>query len=449
MTASSQHHDVIGIGLGPSNLALAIALSDRPEAARLLPRRVFLEARPRFTWHGDMLLPGTDMQISFLKDLVSLRDPTSPFSFVNYLHAHGRLCRFANRKTFFPSRREFDDYLRWVARHFESVTAYGETVTAVEPLADGDTVRRLRVVSQDADGRRRERQADSVVLATGGAPVIPAAFRPLADGPRIVHSSGYLAGMERLVELRGAPLSVAVIGGGQSAAEVFYDLAARFPASRNDLILRGHALKPSDDSPFVNEIFDPSFVDVFHGRAPADRDRFRAVFAATNYSAVDLDLLEKIYDLLYEQDVAGAAGHAVRPLTAVADAAEAIDGVTLTLRDETTGETGCRTYDAVVLATGYRRDPTAGPLAGLAPWIESTVPDRHYRLPMRGDFRAGVFVQGYSEETHGLGDTLLSILPHRAHEITESLLDRVEASRDGATAEPARRMLSAGSAVGA
>ncbi|WP_283812081.1 SidA/IucD/PvdA family monooxygenase [Bradyrhizobium archetypum] len=41
-----------------------------------------------------MLLPGSDMQISFLKDLVSLRDPTSPFTFLNYLHKRGRFAGF-------------------------------------------------------------------------------------------------------------------------------------------------------------------------------------------------------------------------------------------------------------------------------------------------------------------------------------------------------------------
>ncbi|NOJ47631.1 lysine N(6)-hydroxylase/L-ornithine N(5)-oxygenase family protein [Bradyrhizobium sp. WSM 1744] len=43
---------------------------------------------------GGMLLPGSDMQISFLKDLVSLRDPTSPFTFLNYLHKRGRFAGF-------------------------------------------------------------------------------------------------------------------------------------------------------------------------------------------------------------------------------------------------------------------------------------------------------------------------------------------------------------------
>ena len=84
-------YDAIGVGFGPSNLALAIALD---EATRRRGRSFttrFIEKQARFAWHGGMLLPGSDMQISFLKDLVLLRDPTSRFTFLNYLHARGRL----------------------------------------------------------------------------------------------------------------------------------------------------------------------------------------------------------------------------------------------------------------------------------------------------------------------------------------------------------------------
>ncbi|MDT5138943.1 MAG: L-ornithine N5-monooxygenase, partial [Mycobacterium sp.] len=59
---------LLGIGFGPSNLALAIALAERGTSA------VFAEAQPRFGWHRGMLMPGTRMQVPFLKDLVTLRN---------------------------------------------------------------------------------------------------------------------------------------------------------------------------------------------------------------------------------------------------------------------------------------------------------------------------------------------------------------------------------------
>jgi L-ornithine N5-monooxygenase len=60
------------------------------------------------------------------------------------------------------------------------------------------------------------------------------------------------------------PLRVAVIGSGQSAAEVTMDVRNRLasvPADGRhvvDMLIRKGSLKPSDDSPFANEIFDPA-----------------------------------------------------------------------------------------------------------------------------------------------------------------------------------------------
>jgi L-ornithine N5-oxygenase len=51
------------------------------------------------------------MQVSFLKDLVTLRNPASGFSFLSSLHDRGRLIDFINRKSLFALRLEFHDYL--------------------------------------------------------------------------------------------------------------------------------------------------------------------------------------------------------------------------------------------------------------------------------------------------------------------------------------------------
>jgi len=88
-------HDVVGVGFGPSNLALAIALAEGAGDAGGVSAR-FVERQPRFGWHRGMLLEDATMQISYLKDLVTLRDPRSRFSFLSYLHAHDRLPDFIN-----------------------------------------------------------------------------------------------------------------------------------------------------------------------------------------------------------------------------------------------------------------------------------------------------------------------------------------------------------------
>ena len=96
--------DLIGVGFGPSNLALAIALEELAESQGHALDALFIDKQQDYRWHGETLATQSELQISFLKDLVSLRNPTSPYSFVNYLHQKQRLADFINLGTFYPCR---------------------------------------------------------------------------------------------------------------------------------------------------------------------------------------------------------------------------------------------------------------------------------------------------------------------------------------------------------
>src|SRR5687767_2698322 len=109
--AASGPHDLVGIGFGPSGLALAVAFDDEGPPADA----VFLERGPGFAWHEGMLIEGARLQISCLKDLATLRDPCSRFTFLNYLRTVGRLNEFINLGDMRPTRTEFNDYLCWAA----------------------------------------------------------------------------------------------------------------------------------------------------------------------------------------------------------------------------------------------------------------------------------------------------------------------------------------------
>src|SRR5262245_61603677 len=95
-------YDLVGVGFGPSNLALAIALTEFNEQTAKPVTAQFLERQPRFGWHRGMLIEDATMQVSFLKDLVTMRNPTSRFSFLCYLKARDRLVDFINHKNLFP-----------------------------------------------------------------------------------------------------------------------------------------------------------------------------------------------------------------------------------------------------------------------------------------------------------------------------------------------------------
>nr|WP_297382498.1 lysine N(6)-hydroxylase/L-ornithine N(5)-oxygenase family protein [uncultured Roseateles sp.] len=428
-------HDLIGIGFGPSNIALAIALEEgrdaRPQHRPL--DALFVERQPGFVWHRNMLLDQAHMQISFLKDLATLRNPSSRFTFLNYLHEKDRLQDFINLKTFFPSRHEFNDYLAWAAAQFEDRCAYGEDVVEVLPEPRAGEVKLLRVRSRDAAGAVRERLTRHLVVGVGGAPRIPAEFKAFKDDPRVFHSSHYL----EAIAGHGQARRIAVVGAGQSAAEIFMDLHGRPQRPQVDLVMRARSIKPSDDSPFVNEIFNADFTDFVFSRSGSEREELLNEYWHTNYAAPDLALIQQIFEVFYRQRVSGEPRHRFLRRHEVAGVQAGEHGLRLTLRDLNQARTTTQDYDAIVLATGYERDRHRSLLEPLAPYLGDWEVDRHYRLRAQPGFHPSVFLQGACELTHGLSDTLLSVTAIRSGEIRGALhgatgLDHATGRQDSA-----------------
>ncbi|WP_454694307.1 lysine N(6)-hydroxylase/L-ornithine N(5)-oxygenase family protein [Achromobacter aegrifaciens] len=424
-------YDVIGIGFGPSNIALAIALDEQRQAGGPHVNSLFIERQAEFAWHPDMVLDHAHMQVSFLKDLATLRNPASRYTFINYLHKKRRLQDFINLKTFFPSRREFGDYFAWAAAQFEDRCVYGETVFEVLPEKRGGEIALLRVRTRDRAAEVRERLTRNLVVSVGGTARIPECFRPFGNDPRIFHSHTYLGSIAANAQAR----KIAVIGAGQSAAEIFTDLHGRPNAPQVDLVMRARTIKPSDDSPYVNEIFNGEFVDHVYSRTPAERTELLQEFRHTNYASPDLALIQQIFKVFYEQKVTAQTRHRFLRRHEVREVRTASDGIHLTLRDLNGERSSVCRYDAVVLATGYEREQHKSVLATLAPYLGDFEVDRHYRLKTSPGFHPSIFVQGANEPTHGLSDTLLSVTAVRTGEIGTALL---------AIAQPAQQRAAAG-----
>lgn len=273
-TSHDELHDLICVGFGPASLAIAVALHDMLSTTNpslvpgltISPKVAFFERQSSFAWHAGMLVPGATMQISFIKDLATLRNPKSDFTFLNYLHRQKRLIHFSNQATFLPLRREYEDYLRWCAAWFADVVEYDQDVLDVTPVQtsrSGPKITSFLVRSRNGiTGEITHCRARHVVIAVGGRPTLPKSLR---DHPRIFHSSQYARVIPSLLknihdtsELQGAEnshvfspesLQIAVIGNGQSAAEIFNDLHSRCPEVKTSMLIKGAALRPSDDSP--------------------------------------------------------------------------------------------------------------------------------------------------------------------------------------------------------
>ncbi|KAL1839367.1 hypothetical protein VTJ49DRAFT_1602 [Mycothermus thermophilus] len=294
--------DLVCVGFGPASVAIAVALHDSLEARKLseAPKVLFLEKQPRFAWHAGMLLPGAKMQISFVKDLASLRDPRSNFTFLNYLHKNNRLIDFINLNTFLPARAEFEDYLRWCAEHFNDVVRYQTEVVSIAPVQEDGPAKIFAVTSRNVKTCvTTTYQARNVVVAVGGQASVPKLFP--AHHPRIIHSSQYAQVVPEILSDRSAPYRVAVIGAGQSAAEIFSNVQALYRNSKTYMVMRSEFLRPSDDSPFINSIFNPDFIDHLYPKSSSYRSSLIADAKATNYGVVRLELIEHLFEIMYHQ----------------------------------------------------------------------------------------------------------------------------------------------------
>ncbi|MEJ2885649.1 lysine N(6)-hydroxylase/L-ornithine N(5)-oxygenase family protein [Actinomycetospora aeridis] len=425
--------DVLGVGFGPSNLALALAVQEHNERSPASGRvaAAFVEQQAAFGWHRGMLLEGATMQVSFLKDLVTMRDPTSPRSFLNYLQGQGRLADFINTKTMFPSRVEFHDYLEWCAADVRHLVSYGTRAVAVHPVPGPDgTVEELDVVLRDAQGdtaSTRVVRTRNLVLATGLVPWLPPGVQ---RGDRVWHNSELLF---RLADLTlAAPRSrrYVVIGAGQSAAEATAHLHDREDAAEVHSVFSRYGYSPADDTSFANRIFDPEAVDHFYAAPGEVKQMLMDYHANTNYSVVDPELIQDLYARAYQEQVAGRQRLHVHGASRIAGVREpATEGADIEVEVEflPTGRTHTITTDVVVYATGYRPIDPSGMLGDVGAWCRRAddgelLVERDYRLHAVHPLRAGVYLQGPTEHTHGISSTLLSTTAVRAEEILDSVL---------------------------
>ncbi|GIF10197.1 lysine N(6)-hydroxylase/L-ornithine N(5)-oxygenase family protein [Actinoplanes teichomyceticus] len=394
-------YDFAAIGVGPFNLGLAALTEDRPELDG-----IFLEQRAGFDWHPGLMIEGVTIQVPFLADLVTMADPTSRFSFLNYLKQVGRLYPFYIRESFFPLRAEYNAYCKWVAAQMsairwntrvDSVTHDGEAYLV---HAAGETFR-----------------ARKLVLGVGTAPRVPA----VVDQGPYVHSADYLPTKAKLQQLD----SITVVGSGQSAAEIYHDLLADIDTYGYHLswITRSPRFFPMEYTKLTLEMTSPDYIRYHHGLPMPARDRL-AREQRNLYKGISGDLINAIYETLYAKSLAGPV-----PTTLLSGAE--LDGViwdeaegryTLTLSHSEQGRSFTASTQGLVLATGY---------AARVPSFLDPVRDR-IRWDARGRFDVAVdysvdvhgdeiFVQNAEEHTHSLTAPDLGMGPYRNSVILKGL----------------------------
>jgi lysine N6-hydroxylase len=406
-------HDFVAIGLGPYNLGLACLTAPLTELDG-----VFLEARPSLAWHPGMLLESARLQTPFIADLVSLADPTSPYSFLNYLKETGRLYPFYIRESFYPLRSEYDAYCRWAAARLPNLR-FGQTVTTV----DYEPADQRYVVRADAGaGETLEYRSRHLVLGTGTPPHLPAAVVGLPGDA--VHASRYLEHRDALRTKR----SITVVGSGQSAAEIYRDLLTdsdRYGYQLN-WVTRSPRFFPLEYTKLTLEMTSPDYVDYFHALPEATRYRLESAQKGL-FKGINADLINEIFDLLYARSVDGPVATRLLTNTELTSAShdEATGAYTLGLRQVEQERDFTLRTEGLVLATGYRYRVPAflEPVRDRIRWDCNGRFDvaRNYSIDHTG---RGIFLQNAGTHTHSITSPDLGMGAYRNSWIIRELLGR-------------------------
>lgn len=403
----TSHLRLVGIGAGPANLSLAALLHGDAEQPNL-----FFDRKPSFTWHDDQLITGATLQVSIFKDLVSLSDPTNRFSFLSYLHQHGRMYHFLNAQFAEVPRSEFRNYLAWAAETNENVV-FSETVQQVE--FDGV----FRVTTD-----RRQVTADNIAVGVGTVPWVPEFAVPhLGSGH--CHVSQYLSHAKGLAGKR-----VVVVGGGQSGAEAFLDLISRPEGERPSSVSwvsRRRNYFPIDDSTFTNDFYMPEYSDYFYRLSEAKRAELNSAHLLSS-DGISESTLRAIYQELYRLQFIERDEHRFgllpnRTVVSADRTASGIFEVTLRHNDEP-DQNQVLAVDAVVWATGFRPAPKTF-LEPLMDRIEiengEVRVDEDYAVSWDGPPDRNIFMQNAVRGQRGLPDVNLSLNAWRAQRISDRL----------------------------
>ncbi|MFG6118803.1 lysine N(6)-hydroxylase/L-ornithine N(5)-oxygenase family protein [Thalassobacillus sp. B23F22_16] len=412
-------YDLIGIGAGPFNLSLAALLDEQPEIDAM-----FFEQKEKFEWHPGMLIEGTKLQVPFLADLVTMADPRSKYTFLNYINENERMYQFYFLQRLDIPRREYNDYCQWVAGQLSSCK-FGYRVTNLRHVKDNEAYFEVEVVNlatNETDAFRTK----NLVLGTGSVPAVPASLQGLPEED-VFHTADFLNHQDRCKRAK----SVTVVGSGQSAAEAFRELLKEQKqyGYRLDWITRSPGFDSMEESKLSLEHFSPDYVNYFYQLPQEKKDE---IFPTQGlyYKGISNHTVTDIYNLLYEHSVGGEpldVGLQVLSEVEKIEQKSNGEGYELTCRQTETDETFTHASEVVVTATGYKPlvPEFIDSLDSIIEW------DEKGRYKVEADYRLKtteeaneIYVHSGISHTHGVGSTNLGLAIHRNKVIINHLLDR-------------------------
>ncbi|MBG6134172.1 SidA/IucD/PvdA family monooxygenase [Longispora fulva] len=408
MATDIPEYHAVGIGAGPANLSVA-ALFDKVGPGREL---ALFESQSAPGWHDTMLHAGVRMQTGWLKDLVSLLDPTHHLSFLNYLVTTGRVFGLIGAGFDTIPRIEFTQYLEWAAQQLPRIS-YGVRIDQVS-FEDG------RFVSHS--GGRAVARSEHLLVATGTRPQMPNWFAAL-PADRAIIADGLSQRLADLPADLDAP--ILVVGSGQTSAECVNVLLGR---GHTDIrwVGRRSWFAPLEDSPSANDLYRPAYQEYFLG-LPRQARRDLVGSQILTSDGISPGTLSGLYQSNYESRLrTGRFPVTILPARDVVEARMVGDEIELGC--DTPGGRDAQRGVFVVLAAGR----TTAPLpfdAELAREVDVSdagepIIEGDYSLRWKGADRNKIFLLNRGRYVQGLVDSNLSILPIRSAMIINSMAQR-------------------------
>lgn len=398
----------VGVGAGPANLSLAALYPSSPRESIAL-----FDRQPGPAWHPTLLYRGVRMQTGWLKDLVSLVDPTHELTFLNYLVSTGRLYAMLNAQFDAIPRIEYQRYLCWAARRLPNVH-YGVSIDQIS-FTDGGFV----VCAQGQPLAR----AEHLMVAVGTRPSVPAEFAGLPPERAFIADDLPQRLAQAGTEDRNAP--VAVVGGGQTGIEAVFRLLGM---GFTDISWFGRAqwFHSIDDSPVANDVYRPAHLAYLQRLSRPTRRRLIADHRVTGDALTPgalKALYQANYDGMLELDRFPVTLLPGRDVTGGEPAGE-----DLVLRCTTAEGREEHRFRHVVIATGREHVPPPFD-DDLRQRIDvdedgEMVVDADFSVRWKGMNGHRIFALNHSRYSHGLTNAGLTLLPVRAAIVLNSLFGR-------------------------
>ena len=323
---------------------------------------------------------------------------------------------FYIRESFYLLRKEYNQYCQWAIKKLGNTIRFNTFVDQIDynEASQYYVVTTICTITDEINTYR----AKHIVLGTGTTPYIPKSCEAIKDKGAI-HSSSYLNNKADLQQKK----AITVVGSGQSAAEIFYDLLQDIDTYNYQLnwITRSPRFFPLEYTKLTLEMTSPEYVDYFYDLPEAKKADLIANQKHL-YKGINQDLINDIFDLLYTKNVYGKLDVNLRTNSTLKAASfnNATQKFDLALHQHEQDKYYRHSTEGLVLSTGYQYQMPEfiEAISNRIKWDDKGRFDvaRNYSIDQN---ESEIFVQNVELHTHGFVTPDLGMASYKNSKIIE------------------------------